>query len=171
MSKQRAPDANAPRAFRSGHVAVVGRPNVGKSTLVNALVGARISITSKKPQTTRGRVLGVATTAETQMVFVDTPGFQTFHRSRLNARMNRAVRDALTGVDTIVVVLEAGKIEAGDRAILALIPVSTPVVAAINKIDKLRDKTQLLPYLAVVAGLRDFAAAVPISAEKGVQLP
>jgi len=131
----------------------------------------RISITSKKPQTTRGRVLGVATTAETQMVFVDTPGFQMLHRSRLNDRMNRAVRDALTGVDAVVVVLEAAKIEAGDRAILELIPASTPVVAAINKIDKLRDKTQLLPYLAVVAGLYDFSAAVPISAERGSQLP
>jgi len=148
-------------------VAIVGRPNVGKSTLVNAIVGARISITSKKPQTTRFRLLGIATSDEAQIILVDTPGFQTVHRSRLNERMNRAVRDGLAGVDTIVVVMEAGKVDAGDREVIALLPMGTPAIAALNKVDRLRDKARLLPNMAQIASLHDFAAIVPISAEKG----
>ncbi len=158
------------RAFRCGQVAIVGRPNVGKSTLVNAIVGARISITSKKPQTTRSKLLGIVTTAEAQIILVDTPGFQTLHRSRLNERMNRSVRDGLAGVDAIVVVMEAGKVDAGDREVLALLPERTPAIAALNKVDKLRDKARLLPNMAEIALLHEFAAIVPISAEKGSQL-
>src|SRR5438128_2343375 len=158
------------RAFRCGQVAIVGRPNVGKSTLVNAIVGARISITSKKPQTTRSKLLGIVTTTEAQIILVDTPGFQTLHRSRLNERMNRSVRDGLAGVDAIVVVMEAGKVDAGDREVLALLPERTPAIAALNKVDKLRDKARLLPNMAEIASLHDFAAIVPISAEKGSQL-
>jgi GTP-binding protein Era len=151
-------------------VAIVGRPNVGKSTLVNAIVGARISITSKKPQTTRSKLLGIVTTTEAQIILVDTPGFQTLHRSRLNERMNRSVRDGLAGVDAIVVVMEAGKVDAGDREVLALLPERTPAIAALNKVDKLRDKARLLPNMAEIASLHEFAAIVPISAEKGTQL-
>src|SRR2546421_4555394 len=114
-----APKPAAADAFRCGQVAIVGRPSVGKSTLVNALVGARISITSKKPQTTRYRVLGILTTASAQFIFVDTPGFQTLHRSRLNERMNRTVRESLADVDAIVLVLEAPKLTDADRAVLA----------------------------------------------------
>jgi GTP-binding protein Era len=158
------------RAFRCGQVAIVGRPNVGKSTLVNAIVGARISITSKKPQTTRSKLLGIVTTTEAQIILVDTPGFQTLHRSRLNERMNRSVRDGLAGVDAIVVVMEAGKVDAGDREVLALLPERTPAIAALNKVDKLRDKARLLPNMAEIASLHEFAAIVPISAEKGTQL-
>ena len=120
MTKRATVERRQQRAFRCGHVAIVGRPNVGKSTLVNAIVGARISITSKKPQTTRFRLLGIATRDEAQIILVDTPGFQTVYRSRLNERMNRAVRDGLAGVDTIVVVMEAGKVDAGDRDVIAL---------------------------------------------------
>jgi GTP-binding protein Era len=170
MTKRATVEPRPRRAFRCGHVAIVGRPNVGKSTLVNAIVGARISITSKKPQTTRSRLLGIATSDEAQIILVDTPGFQTAHRSRLNERMNRAVRDGLAGVDTIVVVMEAGKVDAGDREVLALLPMGTPAIAALNKIDKLRDKARLLPNMAEIASLHDFAAIVPISAEKGSQL-
>ncbi len=167
MTKRATVEPRQQRAFRCGHVAIVGRPNVGKSTLVNAIVGARISITSKKPQTTRFRLLGIATSDEAQIILVDTPGFQTVHRSRLNERMNRAVRDGLAGVDTIVVVMEAGKVDAGDREVIALLPMGTPAIAALNKVDRLRDKARLLPNMAQIASLHDFAAIVPISAEKG----
>ncbi len=170
MNKPGATEGRQARVFRCGHVAIVGRPNVGKSTLVNAIVGARISITSKRPQTTRSKLLGIATSGEAQIILVDTPGFQTLHRSRLNQRMNLAVRDGLTGVDAIVVVMEAGKVDAGDREVLALLPRGTPTVAALNKVDKMRDKARLLPNIAEVSSLHDFAAIVPISAEKGWQL-
>ena len=156
--------------FRSGCVAIVGRPNVGKSTLLNALIGARISITSNKPQTTRHRVLGILTTDDAQFVFVDTPGFQTEHRSALIERMNRAVRASLVDVDVAVAMLEAGRITDADRAVLSLIPKGVPVLAALNKADRVADKRSLLPYIAKVSELRPFAAIVPISAEKRWQL-
>ncbi len=155
---------------RAGHVAIVGRPSVGKSTLLNALVGARISITSKKPQTTRHRITGILTEPGAQFVFVDTPGFQTRHRSRLNERLNRTVRDALAGVDAIVVVTDAARITEEDRQVVDLLPRNVPAIAAANKIDALADKRTLLPRIAELAGLRDFAAIVPISAERGTDL-
>jgi len=156
--------------FRCGYIAIVGRPNVGKSTLVNALVGARVSITSGKPQTTRHRILGIMNSPTAQFLFVDTPGFQTAHRSRLNERMNRAVRDSIAGVDAIVVVLEGVKLTDGDRAVLSLLPPRVPAIAAINKIDRLADKARLLPYLSTLQKAHPFAAMVPISAEKRMQL-
>ncbi len=157
--------------FRCGHVAIVGRPSVGKSTLMNALVGAKISITSKKPQTTRHRIVGIATDAAAQFVFVDTPGFQTQHRSRLNEHLNRAVRESLSDVDVVVLVLDATRISAADRAVVRLLPARVPVVAAVNKVDLLADKAVLLPRLAEIAALHAFAAIVPVSAERGTQLP
>jgi GTP-binding protein Era len=163
------PEAAA-AAFRCGDVAIVGRPSVGKSTLLNALVGARVSITSRRPQTTRSRVCGILTTDSAQFVFVDTPGFQTQHRSLLNERMNRAVRESLTGVDVIVTVLEARGPTGGDRALFALLPENVPAIAAVNKIDRLADKSQLLPVIAEVAAGHDFSAIVPVSAEKRLQL-
>ena len=168
-----AADGAPPRAadFRCGHVAIVGRPSVGKSTLMNALVGAKISITSKKPQTTRHRIVGSATDAAAQFVFVDTPGFQTQHRSRLNEHLNRAVRESLSDVDVVVLVLDATRISAADRAVVRLLPARVPVVAAVNKVDLLADKAGLLPRLAESAGLHAFAAIVPVSAERGTQLP
>ena len=169
MSKRRAPEQRGATGPRSGQVAVVGRPNVGKSTLVNALVGARISITSRRPQTTRHRIRGILTTPGAQIVFVDTPGFQTAHRSALNERMNKAVRASLGGVDAILLVVEPS-LRDEDRAVLALLPAKVPVVVAVNKVDRLADKTRLLPLLSQIAVLRDFAAIVPVSAEKRWQL-
>ncbi|MBL8488095.1 MAG: GTPase Era [Rhodocyclaceae bacterium] len=155
------------RVFRTGFVAVVGRPNVGKSTLTNRLVGARISITSKKAQTTRHRVHGILTTDDAQWIFVDTPGFQTRHRNALNRLMNRAVTQALGDVDVVLLVVEGTRFAAEDRALLALLPKDRPVVLVINKTDRLADKSRLLPFLERMSGVHPFAALVPLSAEKG----
>jgi GTP-binding protein Era len=163
------PDARDP-AHRFGHVAIVGRPSVGKSTLLNALVGAKISITSQKPQTTRARITGVLTEPGRQFAFVDTPGFQTRYRSRLNTRLNRAVRECLASVDAVVWTIDATGLAAADRAVAALVPSAIPVVVAVNKIDAMTDKAKLLPLLAEIAALRPGAAIVPISASRGTQL-
>jgi GTP-binding protein Era len=152
--------------FRCGHVAIVGRPNVGKSTLLNHLVGGKLSITSRKAQTTRHRVTGIVTTPVAQFVFVDTPGFQTRHRSRLNQRMNRLVRHGFADLDAVVLVIEAGRTVEADRAVLGLIPPRTRAVAVLNKTDLLRDKNLLLPQIADLAQSHPFAAIVPVSAEK-----
>jgi GTP-binding protein Era len=157
-------------AHRAGHVAIVGRPSVGKSTLLNALVGVRISITSRKPQTTRHRISGILSEPDVQFVFVDTPGWQTRHRSRLNERLNRAVRETLADVDVIVLVVDAARITAQDREVVAILPPAVPVVVAINKIDALCDKRALLPRIGELAALREFAAIVPVSAERGTDL-
>ena len=156
---------------RCGHVAIVGRPSVGKSTLLNALVGARISITSRKPQTTRHRISGIRTDGDVQFIFVDTPGFQTRHTSKLNERLNRAVRETLAGVDVIVFVVDAARFTAADRAVMELLPERTPVIVALNKIDAVKDKRALLPRIGEIAALREFAALIPISAERGSDLP
>lgn len=156
--------------FRCGHIAIVGRPSVGKSTLLNALLGQKLSITSNKPQTTRHRITGILTEPHAQFVFVDTPGFQTLHRSRLNERLNRTVRDALAGVDVVLFVLDAARVVAADREVIALLPDDIPVVAALNKIDIVKDKSALLPRLGEIAQLHSFAALVPVSAEKGTEL-
>jgi len=164
-----------PRA-RTGFVAIVGRPNVGKSTLLNALVGEHVSITSRKPQTTRHRVLGVLTqTADTQpvrqFIFVDTPGFQRKHKSLLTRRMNETVRAALAEVDAIVFVIDARGWTPEDEAVLELLPRGRGnVVLAINKADQLSDRGALLPLLASSAQRFPFAALVPVSAEKAWQL-
>jgi GTP-binding protein Era len=158
------------QATRAGRVAIVGRPSVGKSTLLNRLVGAKLSITSRKPQTTRHRIVGILTEADRQFVFVDTPGFQTRHRTRLNERLNRSVQEGVSEVDVVVWVVDATRLVDADRDVLALVPQSTPLVVAVNKVDELADKAQLLPLLAQIAALRADAAIVPISAEKGTQL-
>ncbi|MGI8896547.1 MAG: GTPase Era [Casimicrobiaceae bacterium] len=165
----RATDADTP-SFRCGRVAIVGRPSVGKSTLLNALLGQKLSITSNKPQTTRHRITGILTEPQAQFIFVDTPGFQTLHRSRLNERLNRAVREALTDVDVVLLVLDAARVNEADREVIALLPDAVAAVAAINKIDTVKDKSALLPRLAAVARLHAFAALIPVSAEKGTQL-
>jgi GTP-binding protein Era len=163
-----APDPDA--EFRCGHVAIVGRPSVGKSTLLNALIGEKISITSKKPQTTRHRITGIATDATSQFVFVDTPGFQTRHRSRLNDRLNRAVRDSLAAVDAVVIVLDATRLTGADRDVAKLLPDAVPAIAAVNKVVLLADKSVLLPRLQEISLLHSFAAIVPVSADRGTQL-
>ncbi len=159
-----------PAEHRSGFVAIVGRPNVGKSTLLNGLVGTKISITSKKAQTTRHRITGIVTRPGDQFVFVDTPGFQTRHSNALNRAMNRAVTDSLIDVDLVLFVIEAGRFDARDQAVLALIPSAQPVLLVINKIDRLADKGALLPFIERVALSRGFVEIVPVSAERGTQL-
>jgi GTP-binding protein Era len=156
---------------RVGMVAVIGRPNVGKSTLVNALVGERVSITSRKPQTTRDRVLGVRTDAEAQYIFVDTPGFQRRHRSALNKRMNERVTGALADVDAVVLVIEATGWRSEDEAVVQLLPAdSDRVILAINKTDMVVEREKLLPLMADSMKRFPFRAIVPVSAEKKRQL-
>ena len=156
---------------RAGHVAVIGRPNVGKSTLTNALVGAKISIVSSRPQTTRHRLLGIATFPEGQLVLVDTPGLHRDHgRSTAPAMhrwMNRAARGALEGVDAAMLVVRAGHWEEADSfAYEALRNAGVPVVLVVNQVDRIKDKSQLLPYLGQVSEGREFAAVHPVSALK-----
>jgi GTPase len=152
---------------RAGHVAVIGRPNVGKSTLVNALVGAKVSITSSRPQTTRHQLLGIATFPEGQLLLVDTPGIHREQKRAMNRWMNRAARGALEGVDTALLVVRAGQWEDDDAlAYDALKNAGVPVVLVVNQVDRLKDKTTLLPYLAKVNEGRDFAGVHPISALK-----
>jgi len=152
---------------RAGHVAVIGRPNVGKSTLVNALVGFKISITSNRPQTTRHRLLGIATFPHGQLLLVDTPGLHREQKRAMNRMMNRAARGALEGVDAAVLVIEAGRWDDEDTlAFEALQAAGVPVVLAVNQVDRIKDKTKLLPFLADVAKEREFAAVHPISALK-----
>lgn len=157
-------------AYRAGYVTIVGRPNVGKSTLLNGLVGMKVSIVSRRPQTTRHPVRGIVTEPDAQLVLVDTPGFQTAHSSALNRLMNRAVLQSLQDVDAVLAVIEATGIRDEDRAILQLVPRNLPVVLAINKSDLLKDRRALLPLIAQAARLRDFAAIVPICARTGGQL-
>lgn len=151
----------------SGLVAIVGRPNVGKSTLMNRLVGVKLSITSRKPQTTRHRILGILTRKRHQFVFVDTPGFQTRHNNALNRLMNRSVTTALSDVDVVIVVVEAGRLTPEEKEFLKLLPPEQPVLLAVNKIDRMTDKAQLLPFISEAAAAFPFAEIVPISAEKG----
>lgn len=153
--------------FRTGFVAIIGRPNVGKSTLTNRLVGAKVSITSKKAQTTRHRIHGILTTDSAQLIFVDTPGFQKKHLNALNRAMNRNISSALLDVSVIVLVVEAGRWGQGENDLLAMLPDEIPVILAINKIDRLKNKSELLPFIAQAAALRDFVAIFPLSAEKG----
>ncbi|MBS1198716.1 MAG: GTP-binding protein Era [Proteobacteria bacterium] len=155
--------------IRSGYVAIVGRPNVGKSTLLNRLVGEKISIVSRKAQTTRHRIMGILTTEEAQYVFVDTPGFQTRYSNALNRAMNRGVTQTLADVDVVFFVIEAGRFGANDRAVLRLMPEGVPVILVVNKTDRLSNKAALLPFLAEVAAEHEFAAVVPVSAVNGKQ--
>ncbi|MEW9900067.1 GTPase Era [Chitinivorax sp. PXF-14] len=155
--------------FHSGFVAIVGRPNVGKSTLLNHLIGQKISITSRKAQTTRHRVTGIHTDEHSQFVFVDTPGFQTRHRNAMNDALNKSVKTTLGDVDAILFVVEALKFGPADEEVLQLLPKHRPVWLVINKIDK-HDKTLLLPFMQQMAERFDFAGIVPVSAEKHIQI-
>jgi len=151
--------------YRAGYVAVVGRPNVGKSTLVNALVGVKISIVSAKPQTTRHRMLGIASSDAGQLVLVDTPGIHREQGNAMSRHLNRAARGALPDVNAALLVIEAGRWHAEDSlAYEALVRSGVPCVLAINKIDRIKDKTTLLPFIAEHTHGRDFAAVHPISA-------
>ena len=158
------------KTLKSGYIAIVGRPNVGKSTLINRIIGEKISIVSRKAQTTRHRIMGILTRPDAQFVFVDTPGFQTQHANALNRAMNRGVTQALADVDVVILVVDAGRFDARDRTVLKLLPADRPVVLAVNKCDQLKDKNALLPLLADLAKEHDFAAIVPISAARGSQV-
>ena len=151
---------------RCGLVAIVGRPNVGKSTLLNALVGQKVSITSAKAQTTRHRITGIRTLAATQFVFVDTPGFQTRHGNALNRNLNRTVRSVLSDVDVVLFVVEAGRFSLDDAKVLALLPEDKPVLLVANKLDEVKRRAELMPWLAAMRERRDFAEFVPLSAKK-----
>ncbi|ODP33634.1 MULTISPECIES: GTPase Era [Pandoraea] len=152
--------------FRCGTVAIVGRPNVGKSTLLNALVGQKISITSRKAQTTRHRITGINTTEDAQYIFVDTPGFQTRHATALNRSLNRAVTSTLSSVDVVMFVIEAGNFGPDDEKVLKLLPETTPVLLIVNKLDRINDKAEMLPFLRKVGEVRDFREIVPLSAKR-----
>ncbi|HEX3097494.1 MAG TPA: GTPase Era [Usitatibacter sp.] len=156
--------------FRTGTVAIVGRPNVGKSTLLNQLVGAHVAITSRKPQTTRHRLLGIHTDERSQILFVDTPGFQTRHSNALNRTMNRTVGQVAREVDAVLLVIDAHGWDERDTPVLELLPPKAPVVLALNKIDKNRDRAKVAATLIDASKRRDFAALVPVSASKGTQL-
>ncbi|OWT77492.1 MULTISPECIES: GTPase Era [unclassified Achromobacter] len=156
--------------FRCGFVAIVGRPNVGKSTLNNALIGSKISIVSRKAQTTRHRIHGVLTREHEQFVFVDTPGFQTRHGGTMNRMMNRVVTQALNDVDVVIHVVEAGKWSEGDAKLLPLLPKGERCILAVNKIDALKSRDELFPYVAKLSALHDYGAVIPVSAAKDRQL-
>jgi GTP-binding protein Era len=155
---------------RSGFIAIVGRPNVGKSTLLNKLVGQKISITSRKAQTTRHRVTGVRTEPGVQYVFVDTPGFQTRHGGKLNTALNRSVKQTLSDVDAVLMVVEAGKFNQGDKQVASLLPEDRPVLLVVNKQDEIKDRALMLDYLQKVSESRPFAEIVPVSAKHGTGL-
>ncbi|MCL9847571.1 GTPase Era [Ralstonia solanacearum P673] len=160
--------AGVPEGFRCGMVAIVGRPNVGKSTLMNALVGQKVSITSRKAQTTRHRITGIQTTDDAQFVFVDTPGFQTRHATALNRSLNRAVTSTLTSVDAVLFVVEAGRYGPDDAKVLSLLPCETPVILIVNKVDRLDAYTRaemVAVFLQDMAQVFPFKEIVPMSAK------
>ena len=157
-------------AFRTGTVAIVGRPNVGKSTLLNRVVGAHVAITSRKAQTTRHRIQGIHTDARSQFIFVDTPGYQTQHQNALNRGMNKTVGQVAGEVDVVVLVIEASGWDDRDTPVLALIPKGKPVVLVLNKVDRVADKSKVAATLQDAVRRHDFAALVPVSAEKGTQV-
>lgn len=166
-----ASEAEQPLAdFRCGYIAIVGRPNVGKSTLMNMLIGAKVSITSRKAQTTRHRITGIQTTADAQFIYVDTPGFQTRHANALNRTLNKTVSGSLTAADVILFIIEAGSFGPADQQVLDLLPANVPCILVINKSDRMKDKAALMPFAQQVAAKRDFTAVVPVSAKMNFQL-
>jgi GTP-binding protein Era len=165
------PAKSGAAAFRAGFAALVGRPNVGKSTLINALMGEKISIVTSRPQTTRHRVLGVLNRPGVQLAFVDTPGLHLGERRALNRAMNRTAAAALSDADLVVFVVEALRFGEEDAAVLQRIRDSgRNSIAVINKVDRVKPKDKLLPFVAELAGLHPFLEVVPISAEKGTNL-
>ena len=159
-----------PANFRCGYIAIVGRPNVGKSTLMNVLIGAKVSITSRKAQTTRHRITGIQTVEDAQFIYVDTPGFQTRHSNALNKTLNKTVTNTLISSDVILYVIEAGTFGPADQQVLDLLPKEVPCILVINKSDRVKDKAVLLPFAQQIAAKRDFAAIVPVSAKLHFQL-
>ncbi len=155
---------------RCGLVAIVGRPNVGKSTLLNALVGQKISITSNKAQTTRHRITGIRTRGAAQCVFVDTPGFQVKHGTVLARTLNRTVLSSLADVDVVLFVVEAGRFGLADAKVLALLPEGKPVLLVANKLDALARRNDVLPWLKQMQERHAFAEFVPMSATRAADV-
>lgn len=165
------PDATsgADPGYRSGYAAILGRPNVGKSTLVNHLLGQKLSITSRRPQTTRHRILGIKTTPTYQVVYVDTPGMHHGGGCALNRYMNRAAAGALNDGDVVVFMIEAGRWTEGDERVLRrLRETQSPVIVGINKVDRIADKSKLLPFMADVSRRTGLDELIPLSARRGV---
>ena len=160
------PASDAGTVRRCGLVAIVGRPNVGKSTLLNALVGQKISITSRKAQTTRHRITGIRSVGNAQFVFVDTPGFQMKHGTALHRTMNRTVLASLADVDVVLFLVEAGRFGADDAKVLALLPPAKPALLVANKLDEVKRRDALLPWLQGMQQRHAFAEYVPMSARK-----
>ena len=150
---------------RCGLIAIVGKPNVGKSTLLNALVGQKISITSRKAQTTRHRITGMRTLGTTQFVFVDTPGFQTLHANALNKSLNKTVQGAVGDVDLILFVVEAGSFTPADARVLKLLGKGIPTVLLANKLDNVHRRGDIAPWLQEMQGKHAFAEFVQMSAK------
>ncbi|MCK4833964.1 MAG: GTPase Era, partial [Gammaproteobacteria bacterium] len=156
---------------RSGYIAIVGRPNVGKSTLLNSILGMKLSITSRKPQTTRHQILGVKTTDNVQAVYVDTPGIHQRRGTAINKYMNRAATSVLNDVDVILFVVQVKQWTEEDQAIVEkLASVSCPVVLVVNKMDKLPSKKELLPLISELSSQYDFAEIIPVSALNGMNV-
>ncbi len=158
-------------SFRCGTVAFAGRPNAGKSSLINALLGEKLAIVSDKAQTTRHLLTGVLTTDDCQYLLVDLPGYQTRHPGMLNRALNRRALEAVRDCDIVALVVEALHYASEDREVLGRIPRAARIVVAVNKIDLVRDRAELLPFLQRLAQERDFAALVPVSARTGENLP
>ncbi|MTI64579.1 GTPase Era [Methylophaga sp.] len=156
--------------FRSGYVAIIGRPNVGKSTLINRVLGQKLCITSRRPQTTRHRILGIKTTEQGQFIYVDTPGLHSDNKKAMNRYMNRAAASSIEDVDVILFVVEGLKWTDEDKKVLKRLQqdARAPVILVLNKADKLSDKGALLPQMQELSAQYDFAAVVPISARKGM---
>lgn len=162
---------SAPAETRCGMVAIVGRPNVGKSTLMNHLVGQKISITSRKPQTTRHRIHGILTRGDYQIIFADTPGIHLGQDKAINRYMNQAAGSALSGVDVVCFMVDALKWTEADEHVLSRLPTDgTPVLLLINKVDSVDDREALLPHIEQLAGRFDFAEVIPVSALRGQNL-
>ncbi len=156
---------------RCGYIAIVGRPNVGKSTLLNHILGQKLSITSRKPQTTRHQVLGIKTEGDVQVVYVDTPGMHKIQKKAINRYMNKAASSALAGIDGIVFVVDRLSWTDEDQMVLdKLSNVNCPVILAVNKIDKIKEKSQLMPHLEALAEKMEFKTIIPMSAQNGHNL-
>ena len=165
MAKQDLPTS------RCGYVAIVGKPNVGKSTLLNHLVGQKVSITSRKPQTTRHRILGILTEEQTQIVFVDTPGIHLDEKRILNRYMNRAAGSSLQDVDVILVLVDGTSWNEDDALVIKKLQgAGAPVSLVVNKVDKIKSKESLLPHLQDLADLYEFDQVFPLSALKGTNV-
>jgi len=164
-------DTAAPADFRCGYVAIVGRPNVGKSTILNHILGSKLSITSRKPQTTRHRILGIVTRDQVQAIYVDTPGMHSEERKAINRYMNRSAQGALRDVDVILFVVDALHWTPDDELVLSRLQAQTvPVVLVINKVDTIEDKARLLPRIEELSQRMKFAEVVPVSALRGHNL-